>query len=116
MYIYIYIFGYLINCEYFNNLNENRDMAGMSIMAEICTFPYLIEKVGDSPYPYAVNVGILRQNGNRFEQYSRGRVYLPSLSVIAVLQSWNWKPLKEVSFHFWSSIFLFLVVMYFEEV
>ena len=33
MYIYIYIYGYLINCEYFNNLNDNRDMAGTSIMA-----------------------------------------------------------------------------------
>jgi len=28
---YIYIYGYLINCEYFNNLNDDRDMA------RICT-------------------------------------------------------------------------------
>jgi len=32
--------GYLINCEYFNNLNENEDMAVMGIMAGICTSPY----------------------------------------------------------------------------
>ena len=30
IYIYIYIYGYLINCEYFNNLNDDRDMAGTS--------------------------------------------------------------------------------------
>ena len=40
MYIYR---GFLINCEYFNSLNENGDMAG------ICTSPYPSEKVGDSP-------------------------------------------------------------------
>ena len=85
IYIYIYIYiciyiykGYLINYEYFNNLNGDEDMAGTSIMAGICTSPYLspypIEKVGDSPYPYAVNVGIPRQNGDEFGQYSRGRV------------------------------------------
>ena len=68
--IYIYIYrGYLINCEYFNNLNENGDMAGTGIMAGICTSPYPFsyptEKVGDSPYPYPypVNARILRQNG-----------------------------------------------------
>jgi len=39
--IYIYIYrGYLINCEYLNNLNENGDMAGTGIMAGICTSPY----------------------------------------------------------------------------
>jgi len=44
--------------------------------------PYPIEKIGDSPlpYPYPVNAGILRQNGDGFGQYPRGRVYLPSLS------------------------------------
>ena len=75
------IWGYLINCEYFNNLNENGDMAMTGIMAGICTSPYPIEKVGDSPYPYPcqVNAGIPRQNGDRFRQYPRGRVYLPSL-------------------------------------
>jgi len=45
--------------------------------------PYPIEKVGDSPYPYPypypVNAGIPHQNGDRFGQYPRGRVYLPSL-------------------------------------
>ena len=35
----------MINCEYFNNLNENGDMAGTGIMAGICTSPY------PSPYP-----------------------------------------------------------------
>jgi len=66
IYIYIYIKGYLINCEYFNNLNENGDMAGTGIMAGICISPYPTEKVGDSPYPYPVNAGIPRQNGNGF--------------------------------------------------
>ena len=73
----------MINCEYFNNLNENGDMAGTGIMAGICTFPYPspypTEKVGDPPYPYPVNAGIPRQNGDGFGQYPRGRVYLPSL-------------------------------------
>ena len=77
--------GYLINCEYFDNLNENEDMAGTGIMAGICTSsypsPYPTEKVGDSPYPYpyTVNAGIPCQNGDGFGQYPRGRVYLPSL-------------------------------------
>ena len=53
--------SYLINCEYFNNLNKNGDMAGTGIMAGICTSPY--------PYPYPVNAGILRQNGDGFGQY-----------------------------------------------
>jgi len=48
MYIYIYIYGYLINCEYFSNLNEDRDMAETGIMVGICTSPYPIEKVEDS--------------------------------------------------------------------
>jgi len=53
-------------------------------MAGICTSPYPspypIEKVEDSPYPYPVNAGISRQNGDGFGQYQRGRVYLPSLT------------------------------------
>ena len=52
-------------------------------MAEICTSPYPspypIKKFGDSPYPYPVNAGIPRQNGDGFGQYLRGRVYLSSL-------------------------------------
>jgi len=46
-------------------------MVGTSIMVEICTSPYPIEKVGDCPYPfpYSVNAEILRQNGNGFGQY-----------------------------------------------
>jgi len=46
-------------------------------MAGIYPSPYPIEKIGDSPYPYPypVNAGILRQNGNRFGQYPRGRIY-----------------------------------------
>jgi len=83
IYTYIYIYSYLINYEYFNNLNENRDMAGTGIMAGICISPspspYLIEKIEDSPYPYPVNTGIPRQNGDEFGQYPRGRVYLPYL-------------------------------------
>jgi len=50
-------------------------------MAGIYSSPYPIEKIGDSPYPYPypVNAGILRQNGDGFGQYPRGRVYLSSL-------------------------------------
>jgi len=50
-------------------------------MAGICTSSYPIEKVGDSPYPYPypypnlVNAEILRQNGDRFEQYPPGGVF-----------------------------------------
>ena len=56
-------------------------MTVTNIMAGICTSSYPIEKVGDSPYsyPYPVNAGIPRQNGDGFGQYPRGRVYLPSL-------------------------------------
>ena len=55
----------MINCEYFNNLNENGDMAGTGIMAGICTSPYPTEKVEDSsyPYPYSVNAGIPVKTG-----------------------------------------------------
>jgi len=69
--VYIYIYGYLINCEYFNNLNEDEDMAGTSIMAGICTSPSPspIEQIGDSPY--LVNAGIPRQNGDEFSEYPR---------------------------------------------
>jgi len=43
--------------------------------------PYPNEKIGDSPYPYPypVNAGIPHQNWDRFGQYPRERVYLPSL-------------------------------------
>jgi len=42
-------------------------------MAGICTSPYPIEKIGDSPYPYPypVNSEILRQDGDGFGQYPR---------------------------------------------
>ena len=64
-------------------------MAGTGIMAGICTStypsPYPTEKVGYSPYPYPVNAGIPRQNGDRFGQYLRGRVYLPSLCMNVLL-------------------------------
>jgi len=52
-------------------------------MAGICTSPYPIKKVGDSPYPYPypVNAGIPRQNGDEFGQYSREQVYFPSLGM-----------------------------------
>jgi len=33
-------------------------MAGTGIMAGICTSPYPIEKVGDSPYPYPLGVAM----------------------------------------------------------
>jgi len=54
-------------------------MAETGIMAEIYSSPFPIEKIGDSPYP--VNAGIPRQNGDRFGQYPRGQVYLPSLYI-----------------------------------
>jgi len=56
-------------------------MAGTSIMARIYSSPSPIEKIGDSLYPYPVNAGISRQNGDGFGQYPRGRVYLPSLGM-----------------------------------
>jgi len=47
-----------------------RDMTGTGIIAGICTFPYSsrtqLSKVEDSPYPYPVNAGNFRQNGNGF--------------------------------------------------
>jgi len=58
-------------------------------MVGICTSsytsPYPIEKVGDFPYsyPYPVNAGIPRQNGDGFGQHPRGRVYLPFLNTRA---------------------------------
>jgi len=59
-------------------------MAGTCIMAGIYSSPspYPIEKIGDFPYayPYPVNAGIPRQNGEGFGQYPRGRVYLSSLA------------------------------------
>jgi len=51
-------------------------------MAGICTSPYPslypIKKVEDSPYsyPYPVNAGISRQNGNEFGQYPQAVVEL----------------------------------------
>jgi len=55
-------------------------MAGTGIMAGIYSSPspYPIKKIGDSPYPYPVNAGIPRQNGDGFGQYPRRRVYLSS--------------------------------------
>jgi len=32
-------------------------------------------------YPYSINTGIPRQNGDGFEQYARRQVYLSSLSI-----------------------------------
>ena len=97
----------MINCEYFNNLNENGNMAGTSIMTGICTSPYPspypTEKVGDSPYPYPypVNAGILVKtgtgsdnthgdNGDGFGQYPRGQVYLPSLHTFHLCMVFNY--------------------------
>jgi len=55
-------------------------------MVGICTSPYPIEKVEDFPYPYPylVNAGISRQNGDEFKKYPRRQVYLPSLYTIKV--------------------------------
>jgi len=66
-------------------------MAG--IYSSPSSSPYLIEKIGDSPYPYPylVNAEILRQNGNGFGQYPRRRVYLPSL---LPSRAGNWKILN----------------------
>jgi len=58
-------------------------------MAGICTSPYPIEKVRDSPYPYSytypVNAGILRKKRGRIRTIPTGRVYL--LSVVIILRS-----------------------------
>jgi len=56
-------------------------------MVKICTSPYPIEKVGDSPYQ--VNVGIPRQNNYGFGQYPRGRVYFPSLVMNITLRGFS---------------------------
>jgi len=40
IYIYIYIKRYLNNYKYFNNLKENRDIAGMCILWEINTYSH----------------------------------------------------------------------------
>ena len=60
-------------------------------MAGICTSPYPIEKVGDSPYPYSypINAGIPRQNGDEFGQYPREQVYLPSLVAGGFGEAWR---------------------------
>jgi len=67
----VYIYIWLINCEYFNNLNEDRDMAGIFISPSPYLYP--IEKIGDFPYPYpySVNARIPYQNGDGFGQYPR---------------------------------------------
>jgi len=48
--------SYLINCQYFINLNGDRYFVGYEDGDEgdICILPYLIEKVGDSPYSYPI--------------------------------------------------------------
>jgi len=67
----VYTYIWLINCEYFNNLNEDRDMAGIFISPSPYLYP--IEKIGDFPYPYpySVNARIPYQNGDGFGQYPR---------------------------------------------
>jgi len=67
-----------------SSLNEDGDMAGTGIMVDVGTgtgqicispypSPYPIEEVGDFSYPYSypylINAGIPRQNGDEFEQY-----------------------------------------------
>ena len=83
-------------------------------MARICTSPYPIEKVGDSPYQYSypVNAGIPRQHEDEFGQYPRRQVYLSSLGTsIYLLPSGDedetkiWYPLSlgmdiEINFFF----------------
>ena len=47
--------GYLINCEYFNNLKENENMTGTGIMAGICylhTHPYTQLKKSGIPHTH----------------------------------------------------------------
>ena len=62
MCVCVCVCDYLINCEYFNNLNGDsyygRDM-----------YILILEQVGDSSYsyPYPVNAGIIRQNGDGFK-------------------------------------------------
>jgi len=44
--MYVCIYGYLINCEYFNNLNDDEYMTGTGIMARICTSRYRLADHG----------------------------------------------------------------------
>ena len=49
--------SYLINCKYFNNLNENGDMAETGIMAGICTshtHPHTQLKKSGFPIPIPI--------------------------------------------------------------
>jgi len=77
--------GYLINHEYFNNLNGDEDITQMGIMAgmgmrtgRICTSPYSSPYSYPYPYPYSLNAAIPK-NGDKFKQYPQRQVYLPSL-------------------------------------
>jgi len=51
---------------------------------------FLVWPTGSDPlwrfylYPYPVNARIPRQNGDRFKQYPRGQIYLPSLVGMAM--------------------------------
>jgi len=49
---------------------------------QICTSPYLMEKLKYSLYSYLVDVGILHQNRDEFRLYPREPIYLPSICLI----------------------------------
>ena len=76
-------------------------------MTGICTSPYPIEKVINSPYsyPYPVSTGIPRQSTDVFGQYLRGQIYLPCLVKIFKLNS-SFGPLIMMWGSFWSHNFV----------
>jgi len=78
------IYDYLINCEDFNNLNENGDMVGTGIMAGICTSPY-----SSYPYPYSypVNAG--------FPSKRRQIRTIPTGVGLFVIST-SWEPMEEL--------------------
>jgi len=77
--LYIYIYGYLINCEYFNNLNGD-EYYGEDMYIHI---PIPIPNWKSWGFPILIPIlsqfGDSSRNGDEFRQYSQERVYLLSL-------------------------------------
>ena len=87
----IYIYSYLINCEYFNNLNENVDMVGTGIMAGICPSPYhphiQLKKSG-----ILIPIPIPSQCGDSPSKRERVRTILTGTDLFAISR---WKILQD---------------------
>jgi len=87
-------------------------------MAGICTSPYPspypIEKVGNSPYPYPLNAGIPRQNGDEFGQYPRDGFicYLYSQVISQLFVFYDHSVAFKLTFNFIFIQFLWEVGMY----